>query len=355
MALHKDSRLYNLPFDQFSRQEIVRDIVDTCIRPLATNDKPGRALRIIDLGGHRGYTRDFFPDDEVTILDVIDESYDNYIKGDATNIDAADDAYDVVVSFDTFEHIPQDLREKFLHEATRIAKYATIVAAPFESARIKLTHEVEAETNSLYKKIFDEEHPWLKEHIEYGLPEVSMVEAWLAGSSVQGLFLPSNNLRLWQMGQGLMFNSAALGHDVKDVVDVSAYYNRSLDDLDSSPGPSYRQIVLLSKNEAAFAALESYVAKRTLAHSPKKETAYVGKINKAYGAVIQDLLADRDYLAAREKHLQEMYDQAEDQKKVLNQNIAELQAHIRVLEKQKQPYSRAVASKLKRGVKRVIS
>ena len=312
--------LLDLPFDQYSRQEKVRRIVDESIRHLSHTKK--RKLKILDLGGHKGYTSSFFPEDDVHILDVFDEKYDNYHKGDATDTDFAENEFDVVVSFDTFEHIPKILRDKFVLEAFRISKYAFIIAAPFDGP-LKEVSRVETEANKLYKKITGKEHPWLAEHNEYGLPEKNELERMLKKMNLHYTSLPTNDLSLWLVSQGLMFNSSTLGHDNKEVVNASHYYNKNLSFMDNpSDDFSYRTIYVGTTNKQIIDSINSNAQQKTNNKSnmaTDSVTTYISAINNGYASLIKELRDDRIYLQAREKHLQEMYYKSETARKHLEE------------------------------------
>jgi hypothetical protein len=94
--------LLDLPFDQYSRQYTVTELINAGLR------NRGEHLSVVDLGGHKGKTQDFLPKDTVTILDVFEETYPGYVQGDATAMTFADDTFDLACSFDVFEHIPRE-------------------------------------------------------------------------------------------------------------------------------------------------------------------------------------------------------------------------------------------------------
>src|SRR5688572_16201522 len=94
---HKQE-LLSLPFDQYSRQFVVANVINTALR------KKSAKLRLLDMGGHKGKTHEFLPGDAVTIIDVFDEVYPGYVKGDATAMTFKDDEFDIATSFDVFEH-----------------------------------------------------------------------------------------------------------------------------------------------------------------------------------------------------------------------------------------------------------
>lgn len=310
MNKSKVDRRLELPFDQYSRQEIARALVDNYIRPVAKKEGVTK-LKIIDLGGHKGHTKDFFPNDEVFILDVFEEEYTGYIKGDATATTFHDGEFDVVVSFDTFEHIPQDKRRKFLVEASRISKYAFVLAAPFDNKNDDIS-TAEKMLNNLYKETKLSDHPWLKEHIDYGIPKKKMIERYLDDIGITYTNVPTNNLKLWMFTQGLMFNTSLIPGDIREVVDVSRFYNRNLLNLESIEGETYRQIYIGATNKNITAQLKGNEKLfSTTESTARSELEYINLVNKAYAEAIKRLYNDRQYLLEREAHLQKSYDNVE--------------------------------------------
>lgn len=302
-----------LPFDQYSRLSICQQTIDKCIRPVVG----ARALNIVDLGGHKGHTRDFFPKDNVTILDVFDEKYEGYIKGDATNTSFKDKEFDVAVSFDTLEHIPASKRGAFLSEAARISRHAFILAAPFDN-RAKDVSWAESQVNELYRTVKGVDHPWLKEHIEYGIPQKKQTEDTLNKLGVGFRAIPTNNLILWTITQGLMFNAAIMEGDTKEVVDVSLMYNSNLSDLESIEGEAYRQIYIGSYDKKILQAVDALEARTDGKPIPTSALlSYVSAVNSAYATLIKRLFADRAYLMEREAHLQREYDKVESARQKL--------------------------------------
>ncbi len=309
-----------LPFDQYSRQAIVKDIIDTAIRLDAKN----KSLKIIDLGGHKGHTGDFLSSDTVTILDVFDEVYDGYLKGDATKMTFPDDSYDVAVSFDTFEHIPKDLRRAFVAEASRVAKYAAIIAAPFEDNQKNVRH-TEIKANDIYKLVTGKDHPWLQEHIEYGLPDQTLIEKYIDELGLQFVKVPTNNLLLWFMTQTLMFTGASFDHDIKDIVDVSQFYNTHLDNVEAAGAPHYRYIYVISSDSRVINAVRKAMLQDTSSTDETQDVKviidYLSKISEAYVGMVKNLQKDVAYLQERESHLQGAHDHAAVHAKELEHNI----------------------------------
>lgn len=295
----------NLPFDQFSRQKIVQTLINEAIRPLLG----GKDLACIDLGGHKGHTKDFLPNDRLTILDVFDESYPGYIKGDATKTSFSDGQFDIALSFDTLEHIPRKNRQAFVKEASRISRQCLIIAAPFDN-EWGIDTVAEKAANEIYKAANGEDHIWLKEHLELGTPKKSEMEKYLQAAGLDWASIPTNNLWLWFETQSLMFNATYFEADVKEVVDVSRYYNDNIYDLESLTGTTYRSIYIASSNKNLLSAVASKAKeiKNGLHETDGTVIRYLAEIGKAYGAMLGRLTQDVRYLKDRERHLQTEYD-----------------------------------------------
>lgn len=311
--------LANLPFDQYTRQEIVRKIVENCIRPVVETKR----LKIVDFGGHKGHTADFFPRDEITILDVFEENYQGYIKGDASHTPFKDKQFDIVVSFDTLEHIPKEKRLAFVKEAARVAKHAFIIAAPFEN-KDKTVGGAERLANELYKKVKGLDHPWLSEHIEYGLPDSKTIERYISDTQNGYIKFPTNNLSIWLLTQGIMFNSSVFKADIKEVVDVSRIYNSNIDQMEALTGDTYRIIYLGSSDKRILSLANKVVGKKEIPHTQETQNLYIDSVNNAYRIMMDRLLNDREYLLEREKHLQNMYDNIAAENTVLTKRIHQI-------------------------------
>lgn len=232
----KHNGLINIQFDQYSRQTIARDLIKSV--------RKDKALKILDLGGHLGRTAEFFPDDDVTVIDIYDEEYINYIKGSALDLPFIDNSFDVVTSFDVFEHIPEDDRDLFIDEACRVSSDVVLIAAPFFTDLVSIT---EKSTNELYKSVFNKDHPWLIEHIENGLPQISKTEKRFKFNNLNYDIYSSNNIFLWKIMMSFLFYCGdsrlnKLGDS------VNRFYNQHAYKLGDHTEPCYRKIFFARKN-----------------------------------------------------------------------------------------------------------
>jgi hypothetical protein len=278
------SNLKRIPFDQYSRQFLIKDMVEKVVRPSV--EGPARPLRIIDLGGHKGKSQEFFPEDEVTILDVFDEEYDGYIKGDATAMTFKDDEFDIAVSFDVIEHIPREKRHDFFREANRVSRYGVFTAAPSDN-RLGTVTDAEKTLNDLYTAIHGERHPWLAEHQDYGLPTRQELLQTMEDIGVSVTHLRTNDLELWVLLQGVMFLSSRLQGDLKEAVDVSLLFNQNLKNLEDNGEFTYRTIYFTNKDKVLVSKMDAYI---TTAFNAKPDELHKRRL-KLLDAVLQAMAA----------------------------------------------------------------
>lgn len=288
------------PFDQFSRQYYINRLVNGVVRKNDNN------LSIVDLGGHKGNTARLFPEDEVTVLDVFDETYPGYVKGDATNAPFSDNQFDLSTSFDVLEHIPRQKRQKFILESVRVAKIGTFIAAPFDD-ELGYVAEAEQAANALYKRINGKDHQWLKEHIDYGIPVRSTIEEIITGCGLYFCRLGSNPLANWLSMQSMIFMGTALERDVKAVVDVNEYYNKHIEKLESINADCYRSIYFVTNKKATLEQVNKNMCS-AFAHislDPLQQVMLSTKINNAIADIMLELRDDRAYLLRKVAALEE--------------------------------------------------
>jgi predicted SAM-dependent methyltransferase len=242
----------NLSFDRFSRHNTVATAINSL---RAKNQK----FKILDVGGYRGVTRDFHPNDEVTILDVEDVDDPGYVKGDGSGLHFPDNSFDFVVNFDVLEHIPQNKRESFINECWRVAKIGTFIATP---VRTKPNEVAEEKLNSIHKQLYKQSHRWLHEHQQYVLPEKSIVERVFQDLGAHTLINGSNEIVMWTLLQAAVFLNARFTEGSKHIEDLNKIYN-SLADSDEAVNSedNYRIIFSSFKKQADMVAAEADIKK----------------------------------------------------------------------------------------------
>jgi hypothetical protein len=212
------------------------------------NRKGNEKLKILDVGGRGNWMKKFFPEDDVFYLDpFLDSEDENFIKGDGCNMPLVDESFDWVVSTDVFEHIPKEKRKNFLEENLRVAKLGVVLVAPFYSPAVA---QAEINANENYKMLHNgEDHIWLKEHIENGLPEMIEFENLLEEKAVSFQKLQNNRLFLWQLLLGMEF---LIEENMSDELHsnhqkFNYFYNTEVFPFDNQD-PSYRKIYFIKKS-----------------------------------------------------------------------------------------------------------
>ena len=166
--------------------------------------RDGRDLRVLDFGGGSGFLASmlrvyglarFY---RLTLADVDSDAvrsarlYPPLVE--VTRIDPAgvlpfdDDAFDVVVSSDVFEHIPRDDRARWATECTRVActQVHNIPCGPSSG-------EADAAYQAWHVERFGRPEPWTAEHLANVLPTLNEVAAWFPGAELSGM----TNTRQW--------------------------------------------------------------------------------------------------------------------------------------------------------------
>lgn len=227
-------------FDLYGRYAIIQDIINQ-------NRKSNEKFRILDVGGRGNILSKFLPNDEVFYIDPFVESNDkNFIKGDGCDMLLDNESFDWVTSADVFEHILKDKRRDFLKENLRVAKIGVVLAAPFYSKEVE---QAEINANENYKILSNgNDHLWLKEHIQNGLPTMEFIENFLNERKIQFQKIHNNRLFLWQTLIGFGFLASDNQYEFIDekIKKFNYSYNTDVFPFDNQD-PSYRKIYFIKK------------------------------------------------------------------------------------------------------------
>ena len=248
----------SMPFDQYGRYHMLREAVEACRAQLGV----GR-LSVLDVGGFYEdngaptlpITR-FLPQDDVTVLDVVDCDLPGYIKGDGTALEFRDASFDLVVSVDTLEHIPRARRADFWRELLRVAHHGAIVLAPFGTPGVELAEEL------LYEYIKTElgaEHHQLREHREYGLPTLGEWLAYLDREQIAACAYPTGYLHAWIGMMLIKHMLLRMAPDARAQQLVDSYYNHSFFPTERR-NPAYRNLIIAEKTPGLVGAVDAALA-----------------------------------------------------------------------------------------------
>jgi O-antigen biosynthesis protein len=225
----------DLGFDLYGRYAIMRDIINE------TRLKQHK-FKILDVGGRGNLLKLFLPNDNVFYLDPnIDSEDANFIKADGCDLPFENDSFDWIVSADVLEHIPENNRNIFIDEQYRVCKYGFIVAAPFHS---QIVVDAEISINNRFNELFGTDHPWLIEHIQNGLPDISFLTEYARKNKIKVDVFHNNEIHLWELSYNLIFLK-----DLNPVIDLSnftEYYNKNYK-TELAQKDSYRKILVFQK------------------------------------------------------------------------------------------------------------
>jgi SAM-dependent methyltransferase len=231
----EDPSLAELPFDIYQRYRLTADIV----RAIARRSAQER-LVVLDVGGGTGVLRRFLPEHAVMLVDVEDQGEPGTIQGSGSALPFADDAFDLVVTCDTLEHVPPAERARFLAECARCARRGVIVAGPYRHERVD---EAEETLRAFLRIKLGIDHRYLEEHRTHGLPGRAETEAAFRFRGADVASFGHGNLERWL---ALLCASMYMEQDrqlARMARDIYRFYNEALYESDRV-GPVYRHAVV---------------------------------------------------------------------------------------------------------------
>ena len=341
--------LIDLPFDLFTRNTLIRKMVGS----IKKNDET--TFKILDVGGRAGNLSDFLPDDELHILDIRPGEESNYVLGDIINSAYKDDSFDVVISSDVYEHIPKNERLDAITEMLRISNNFVILGAPFDSKDVR---DAEIKAFNYFNEIVGEPHPWLKEHIDNGLPSRDDFEHFLGANRFEFLAVGTNNISNWLLMQLFIFYSFKYGKYelfyeknglVHKVSEPHRFYNENFLELGDLLKPTYRTIYLIGKkgglpkvdfkpndkvNVSKYYTFETLIFKHidVLSHNMDNSIQNLETFLNANNEQIEELNQSIQKKDAHIQNLETFLNANNEQIEELNQSIQSKDAHIQNLE-----------------------
>ena len=314
----------DMPFDQFGRYHMMREAIDACRMSLGK-----QSLSVLDVGGFYEDNgrpmlplQRFLPADTVTVLDVVDCDLPGYVRGDGAALHFEDQDFDLVVSADTLEHIPQSRRAAFWHELVRVARHGVILLAPFHTPDVETAEAVLFE----YIKVeLQAEHQQLKEHRDYGLPVLDEWLVLLQSLGIAARAYPTGYLHAW-LGMMLvkhMLLRMDAGETAQHLVD--AYYNRSFFPTERR-NPAYRHLIIAEKTLGIVEAVDAAIAPTLMPDQEDASRDWGSAFLPAMIAIVQR------QLGALRQQQQEQTDEHRHQLNEREQIIANHRQHISNLE-----------------------
>ena len=238
--------LLSLPFDLYERYSVTRRLVSLLW-------KEGSPQRILDVGGHTSPLKQMLPEHRIFLVDVAEPGslthlplrFDGYVQASGAILPFRDDAFDLVTAHDTLEHIPPEFREGFISEVLRVSRGFVILNQPVYHLE---TEEAERRLLEYLARIRPEEHRFLKEHAEYGLPRTERVDEALNDAGVEFTSFPNGNLALWVTTNTFKNYALSLPNGGEAAEGIDRTFNSLLAERDLS-GLCYRQAYVVAAEE----------------------------------------------------------------------------------------------------------
>lgn len=239
------SELEKLSFSVYTRYKSLAEAI--------TAISGNKSVKILEVGGRGNFLKKFLPKHKITILDVIDSDEDNYVKGDGRKLPFKAGEFDIVVSTDVLEHIPEADRKKFIEEQIRVSKLGIILAFPSYDEKVV---NIEKEVNLLYRSLAGQDHPWLTEHLSYILPKKEFVEKILDSNKLNWTCWGNQDIKLWQQMLVIDILVASIGTEsiLKNFDEISTYYNKNIQPFDGNKD-GYRKIFVATKKGVEIAKI----------------------------------------------------------------------------------------------------
>jgi len=162
-----------LPFDVFIRHKFISQFLRGC-------------RSVLDVGGSLREVGKFVKVDKFKTADI-QKGAD--ILFDGIKLLLKDNAFEVVVSLDTLEHIKRNNRKDFIKELLRVAEKKVILAAPLGTKK-----HIAFEKNLIKKlKAEKKEIPsYLREHVVNGLPNLEEIKDLVSGEYSWKIYFSGN-------------------------------------------------------------------------------------------------------------------------------------------------------------------
>ena len=287
----------------------------------------GGQLHVLDVGGGTGLLRRFLPRARVTLVDVVPGGAEGDLAlGDGSRLPLRDAAVDAVCAFDTLEHVPPPRRDDFVRECARVARSWVVLAGPYADPAVAAA---EQELDGFLKETLSLEHAFLREHLDYGLPERAHSEELLRAAGARVVAVGHGNLELWQT---LMRLEIALDEPPLLAFGASLYelYARFLYPRDHRP-PVYRQALVGALGESPLPDVDAVLEP---AGAPSDaERSVVRTLEEALGLFAED--ADRKAWLAERSEFQRAVEtlevDLEGHRAVLADREEQLAEHKRVM------------------------
>lgn len=346
-----NERLLDTPFDQYQRYRATEEIIR-----IIKKETGKKRLRILDVGGYfknsQGQDtlplKEFLPEEDIFVLDMVECHLPHYIQGDATATPFPQKTFDVLVCQDVLEHIPPKDRETFLKNLLQLVKSFVVLGAPFKTENTVLAEKI------LYEYIWRTlkgRHRELEEHIQNGLPDTKDMESFLKGKRLSYCDFPSGYLNNWLLLMMVKHYLLELPDSQDLLALIDRFYNKNFYESDQRP-PAYRHMFVISKTEKDLHILEKISGKfRHYREKYKHLTLEKSDFSHLQTLLSLDALRDRNTIEGlnsqilnHRKHIQQLEERIKNQILNHHKHAQQLEKAIKNQEVHIQNYKEEVLS-----------
>lgn len=161
---------------------------------------------VLEVGSGTNGVTEFLPR-KITAIDVdfgrdktLKNPFIERVKNSGTTLPFKDKSYDITLSLDTLEHIPQNRRFDFISELVRVARKSVILGFPAGIEATKADKKLAID----HIKVFHRPHWSLDEHIKLGLPKINAVKRMISEAAshnrrtIENIRMINNyNMNIW--------------------------------------------------------------------------------------------------------------------------------------------------------------
>jgi hypothetical protein len=222
------------------------------------------------------------------------------------------------------EHITRDNRQAFIDEALRISKLGVFLTVPIEvEGKVSAAEML---LNNFHKTLFGSEHKWLREHIDYRIPNENEITQLVDESGANQISISNNQIGDWQLMQMLLFASSKIPNIVGEVNNINTWHNRNVLSLDSKVDIGYRKIFFISKNKDNVDNVSRAINKLKLASGANNLVTINSKTFREFSETLSLIIRKYSVLIEKyqnaDKNKRELIDQAEVFKGQLDNSLA---------------------------------
>lgn len=325
-TLPKDSALY-LPPDGYSRFFVIISLLEHLY------GKTNKPITILDVGGCSPFLKELLDRTNIsyqlTILDILPKPPEitvDYIQADATKSDLPDSSFDVVVSTDTLEHIPKDIKDDFVLACVRLTKGVCILAAPFDTDGV---NDGEQLVNDFNKHLFRVGQDWLEEHFEHGKPKLDKTQAVLDKAGIPYEHFGTNNLFSWIFSTHMNLLEAKIGIGQKQGRKANLNYNQLLAESMEFTQPTYRHFFVIYKDKRFVT--KNILQNITKSPNPKTLGAYMHTMFTLAADRMTELNQNADTAQEKVRQLEQQIHNEKVHSQKLNEQLIQVNDELRQL------------------------